>query len=136
MWWKATLLSVVVLLAAWFVLLSVLFVARPDRGSLSDGARVLPDTLRLVRRLATDRAVPRSARGLLWLLIVYLASPVDLVPDFVPVIGYIDDLIITSLVLRHLIQRAGPERVRSQWLGSSEGLATLGRFLRIDAISQ
>ena len=135
MWWKATLVSVAVVLAVWFVFLLVLFVARPDHGSLREGTRIVPDTLRLVRRLATDPTVPRSSRWLLWLTIAYLVSPIDLVPDFVPVVGFADDLIIASLVLRHLIRRAGPESVRTHWPGSPEGLSTLGRLLRIDAIS-
>lgn len=134
MWWETAALVAASLVIVWLVFLIVLLVARPDQG-LRDGVRVLPDTLRLIRRLAADRTVPRSARLPLWFLIGYLALPFDLVPDFLPVVGYADDLIITSLVLRHLIHRAGPEKVREHWPGSPEGLSTLGRILRIDTIS-
>jgi uncharacterized membrane protein YkvA (DUF1232 family) len=136
MWWQIAVVVVGSLLLAWVILLVVLVVAAPDKGSLREGARVLPDTFRLVRRLAADHTVPRSARVLLWLLIGYLALPFDLVPDFLPVIGYADDVIITSLVLRHLIHRAGPEKVREQWPGSPEGLQALGRVLRLGSISR
>jgi uncharacterized membrane protein YkvA (DUF1232 family) len=135
MWWETAAVVVGGLLLAWLVLLVVLLVAAPDSGSLREGARVLPDTLRLVRRLAADRTVPRSARPLLWFLIGYLVMPFDLVPDFVPVIGYADDVIITSLVLRHLIHRAGADAVRQHWPGSADGLAALARVLRLDLTS-
>ncbi len=132
-WWQATLISIAAVLAIWLVLLLAVSLTSPDRGSLLDGVRVLPDTLRLVRRLAADPTVPRSSRWWLWVLLVYLASPIDLIPDFVPVLGYADDLILASLVLRHLIRRAGPESIQRHWSGTPEGLATLRRLLRIDA---
>jgi len=125
------LVSLAGVLLAWFLLLFLAYLARPDHGSLRDGARILPDTLRLVRRLATDQTVPRSARWLLWGLLAYLALPIDLIPDFLPVIGWADDLIIASLVLRYLIKRAGAGTVRVHWPGDAEGLSTLGGLLRV-----
>jgi uncharacterized membrane protein YkvA (DUF1232 family) len=130
MWW--VLVSVAGLLTVWCGLLVAVYLARPGHGSLRDGARILPDTLRLIRLLATDSTVPRSARWLLWGLLGYLALPIDLVPDFLPVIGWADDLIIASLVLRHLIKRAGSETIRHHWPGSDDGLSVLGQLLRID----
>ena len=132
MWWRALAVLLVSILVLWAVLLIVLVVSRPDERSVRDGVRVLPDTLRLVRRLAADRTVPRSARLWLWFLLVYLALPIDLVPDFIPVIGYADDVVITSLVIRHLVRRAGPETVRRNWPGSPDALAALGRVLRLE----
>jgi uncharacterized membrane protein YkvA (DUF1232 family) len=132
MWWRAAVLLAVSVLVLWAVLLIVLVVTRPDARSVRDGARVLPDTLRLVRRLAADRTVPRSARLWLWFLLAYLALPFDLVPDFLPVVGYADDVIITSVVMRHLVRRAGPETVRRNWPGTPDGLAALGSVLRLD----
>ena len=105
---------------------------RPDNTSVSDASRLLPDTLRLVRRLATDRAIPWSTRLWLYALLVYLASPLDLVPDIIPVIGYADDAIITSFVLRHFIARSGPAKLVEHWPGTPHGLALLQRVLRID----
>jgi uncharacterized membrane protein YkvA (DUF1232 family) len=72
--------------------------------------------------------VPRAARVRLWLLLGYLAIPIDLVPDFVPVLGYADDAIIVSLVLRSVVRRAGTPVVRGHWPGSDDGLAALGRL--------
>src|SRR5512133_2494638 len=116
------------LAVTYIVLLGALLVARPDCNLLGEALRLLPDLLRLLRRLASDRSVPRAARARLWLLLGYLAIPIDLVPDFVPVVGYADDAIIVSLVLRSVVRRAGSPVVRRHWPGTDRGLAALGRL--------
>jgi uncharacterized membrane protein YkvA (DUF1232 family) len=125
-------LSVVVsLVVVWVVFLVALLVIKPERSTLTETARIVPDAFRLVRRLAADRTLPRGVRIRLWCLLAYLASPIDLVPDFVPVIGYADDAIILSLVLRSVIKRAGSEAVRAHWPGTPDGLAVLSRLCRL-----
>ena len=113
---------------AYLVLLGALLTARPKGNLLREAMRLLPDLLRLLRRLALDRGVPRAARVRLWLLLAYLAIPIDLVPDFVPVLGYADDAIVVSLVLRSVVRRAGGSVVRRHWTGTDDGLAALGRL--------
>ena len=108
------------------VLLGALLVTRPRGNLLAEALRLLPDLLRLLRRLAGDASVPRAARVRLWLLLGYLAIPIDLVPDFVPVLGYADDAIIVSLVLRSVVRHAGAPVVRRHWPGTDDGLAALG----------
>jgi uncharacterized membrane protein YkvA (DUF1232 family) len=108
------------------VLLAALLVTRPRGNLLGEALRLLPDLLRLLRRLAGDASVPRAARVRLWLLLGYLAIPIDLVPDFVPVLGYADDAIIVSLVLRSVVRHAGAPVVRRHWPGTDDGLAALG----------
>jgi uncharacterized membrane protein YkvA (DUF1232 family) len=110
------------------VLLGALLVARPKGSLLGEALRLLPDLIRLLRRLAGDAGMPRAARVRLWLLLGYLAIPIDLVPDFVPVLGYADDAIIVSLVLRSVLRRAGAPVVRRHWPGTDYGLAALGRL--------
>ena len=110
------------------VLLGALLVTRPRDNLLGEALRLLPDILRLLRRLAGDARVPRAARVRLWLLLGYLAIPIDLVPDFVPVLGYADDAIIVSLVLRSIVRHAGAPVVRRHWPGTDDGLAALGRL--------
>ncbi|MGZ4691215.1 MAG: YkvA family protein [Acidimicrobiia bacterium] len=123
MWW---LLGVALGLAVcWLLLVVVLHLRRPDEASIRESLRLLPDIIRLVKRLATDKHVPVATRVLLWLLVVYLVSPVDLVPDFLPVVGLADDAILVVLVLRHVIRRAGESVVTEQWPGTDAGLATL-----------
>ena len=116
------------LVVTYLGLLTALLVARPKGNLLGEALRLLPDLLRLLRRLAADPDVPRSARVRLWLLLGYLAIPFDLVPDFVPVLGYADDAIVVSLVLRSVVRRAGAPPVRRHWPGTDDGLAAVARL--------
>jgi uncharacterized membrane protein YkvA (DUF1232 family) len=109
-------------------LLVALLAAGPKGNLLGEALRLLPDVLRLQRRLAADSSVPRAARVRLWLLLAYLAIPFDVVPDFVPVLGYADDAIIATLVLRSVVRRAGAPAVRRHWAGTDDGLAALARL--------
>lgn len=113
------------LVAIWLVLAVFLLLAKPRTSALGEVLRLLPDTLRLLRRLATDPAVPHGARVRLWLLFAYLAMPFDLIPDFIPVIGHLDDAIVVCLALRSVVRCAGAEAVRRNWLGTEQGLAAL-----------
>ncbi len=119
------------LLLSWVALAAFLLAARPKGSTLGEAVRLLPDTVRLLRRLATDRSLPRGVRLRLWLLLAYLAFPIDLVPDFVPVIGYADDAVIVAAALRSVVRRAGPDAVRRQWPGTEEGLVALWRAARL-----
>lgn len=113
------------LLLTWLALVIVLLIARPRGGLLREALRVLPDVLRLVRRLAADKTLPRGVRVRLWLLLFYLAVPIDLIPDFIPAIGYADDAIIVIAVLRGVVRRAGLDAVRVHWPGTDDGFAAL-----------
>jgi uncharacterized membrane protein YkvA (DUF1232 family) len=116
------------LAAAYAGLLIALVLVRPDAATLRETLRLLPDLLRLVRRLAADRTLPRGVRARLWLLLAYLAMPIDLVPDVVPVLGYADDAILVAAVLRSVVRAAGPERVARQWPGTEDGYAVVARL--------
>src|SRR4051812_42824115 len=85
-------------------------------------ARFVPDCFVLVRRLASDRRVARRVRLALAGLVVYLACPLDLVPDFIPVIGLLDDALVLVLVLRYVLRSGGPGLVREHWPGSEQSL--------------
>ncbi|GAB4059169.1 YkvA family protein [Catellatospora paridis] len=118
----------VALLASWLALVVGLLLVRPRGPLLAEAVRLLPDLLRLLRRLAADRTLPRGVRVRLALLMVYLAIPFDLIPDFLPVIGYADDAIIVALVLRSVVRRAGLDAVRRHWPGTEDGFAALTRL--------
>ncbi|MGY1814720.1 DUF1232 domain-containing protein [Blastococcus sp. SYSU D00820] len=127
-WW-ATLLAVGGgLVLVWLVLLALLWRVRPGELTVREALRLLPDLVRLVRRLATDRSLPRGVRVRLWLLLGYLLSPVDLVPDVVPVLGYADDVVVVAVALRSVVRRAGTEAVARAWPGSPAGLAVVLRL--------
>jgi uncharacterized membrane protein YkvA (DUF1232 family) len=119
------------LVVSWLVLLAWLWLSRPEELSAREGIRLLPDAARLLKRLAADRTLDRGVRTLLWLLLAYLVSPIDLVPDFIPVIGYADDVVIVAAALRSVVRRAGPEAVRRHWPGTPEGLGALWRVARL-----
>ncbi|MEV4052046.1 YkvA family protein [Amycolatopsis sp. NPDC049688] len=119
------------LLLAWLVLVGALVVVRPRGGLLREALRLLPDVLRLIRRLAGDKTLPRGVRVRLGLLLAYLALPIDLVPDFIPVLGYADDAIIVTAVLRSVVRRAGLDAVRAHWPGTDDGFAALARLTGI-----
>lgn len=119
--------AVAALLVAWLVLIAVLLAVRPRGGLPREALRLLPDVLRLVRRLAADRSLARGVRVRLGLLVAYLAFPVDVIPDFVPVLGYADDAILVIAVLRAVVRRAGLAAVRAHWPGTEDGFAVLVR---------
>lgn len=131
-WWDLLLGVAAALLLAWLALIAALLIARPRGGQLREALRVLPDVLRLLRRLAADRRLPRGVRIRLALLLAYLALPVDLVPDFIPILGYADDAIIVTAVLRGVVRRAGIEAVRAHWPGTEDGFAAIVRLTGLD----
>jgi uncharacterized membrane protein YkvA (DUF1232 family) len=122
------------LLLAWVVLLVALVIARPRGGLLREALRLLPDLLRLLRDLASDPGQPRAVRVRLALLLGYLALPFDLVPDFLPVIGYADDVIVVVWVLRSVVRRVGVEEVRRHWRGTEAGFEALTQLCRLGPV--
>lgn len=112
----------------WLALALALLVVKPKGGVLKEALRLLPDVIRLLKRLATDRALPRGVRVRLALLFAYLALPFDLIPDFVPVLGYADDAIIVAAVLRSVVRRVGIGPLHQHWPGSPDGLAAVTRL--------
>lgn len=129
-WWLDSLIGLAsALVLAWLALVVTLIIARPRGGLLRESLRVLPDLLRLLPRLAADKTLPRQIRLALALLLAYLAMPVDIVPDFIPVLGYADDAIIVAAVLRWVVRRAGIETVRRHWPGTDDGFGALCRIV-------
>ena len=120
------------LVLVWVVLALVLWLTKPGDYDLKEALRLLPDLIRLIKRLAADPATPRGVRIRLALLLGYLALPFDLIPDFVPVLGYADDAIIVALVLRSATRSAGPDALAKHWPGTPEGLAALNRMCRLN----
>lgn len=116
------------LAVAWLLLLVALAVWRPKGIDVAEAKRLVPDVARLLRSLATDASVPTGVRRRLALLVAYLALPFDLVPDFVPVLGYADDVVVIALALRSVVRHAGPEVVERHWRGSPAGLRVVRRL--------
>jgi len=102
------------LILAWLVLALVLVVARPRGGRFTELLRLLPDSLRLLRGLLRDPQVPIGAKARIWLLLGYLAMPIDLIPDFIPGLGYADGMTAQHKVVAALLRTAGCSRMNAQ----------------------
>jgi len=96
--------------------------------------RALPDLVRLMARLAADPVLPRSAKVALAAAVVYLLSPVDLIPDFVPFVGYLDDALLAAVVLDGVLNYVDRAVVLRYWPGSPQALDKLARAARLLAI--
>lgn len=134
-WLDVVIGVVVALLVTWLVLVIALLVGRPRGRMLAESVRLLPDLLRLLARLAADPTQPTGIRVRLALLLAYLAWPIDLVPDFIPVLGYADDAIVVVWVLRSVTRRAGVEPLRRCWPGTDDGFAALCRLVRLPQLA-
>ena len=117
------------ILVVWAVLVALLFVFRPRDVPLGELLRVVPDLLRLVRNLLRDPDVPTGPKVALVVLFAWLISPIDLIPEFVPVLGPLDDAVVAVLVLRYVRRRVGLEELRERWPGTPEGFALLERII-------
>jgi len=101
--------------ALWVVLLVAARALPP--GLARDLARFIPDCVTLVRRLRRDPRVPRSAKVAMLVAAVWVASPIDLIPEFLPVIGPLDDVVVVALALRFAARRVPREVVLEAWPG-------------------
>ena len=98
------------------------------RTAAKEIALLLPNLLLLFKDLARDDRVPRGSKVLLLIGAIWFASPIDLIPEFIPVLGPLDDAVVAALILRHLLKTAGPEIIREHWRGDPN---TLDRLLRL-----
>jgi uncharacterized membrane protein YkvA (DUF1232 family) len=126
-WWQWLLISLGLILAVYGAFLAWL-VLRGRREDARALATFIPDCLVLVTRLARDPRVPRHRKLLLMGLVGYLALPFDLVPDFIPVAGQLDDAIFVALVLRHFVRAGGEPMIRELWPGPEQSLSLILRL--------
>jgi uncharacterized membrane protein YkvA (DUF1232 family) len=126
-WWGWFLVGFAALALVYAAFVAVLVLVG-RRGQARALATFIPDCIVLVSRLARDARVPRRRKLLLVLLVGYLALPFDLVPDFIPVAGQLDDAIIVALVLRSFIRSGGEDLIRELWPGPDESLALILRL--------
>ena len=133
-WLDALIGVAAALLICWLALVITLAIRRPKGGLLRESLRLLPDLLRLLRRLTTNRDLPTGIRVRVGLLLAYLAFPIDLIPDFIPILGYADDAILVVLVLRSVCRRVSMEELRHAWPGTDDGFAALVRLVRPSAV--
>lgn len=127
--WQQTLIALAAaILLSWLAMVVALVIVRPKGNLLGESLRILPDLIRLLKNVTTDPAQPRGIRIRLGLLMAYLALPIDLIPDFIPILGYADDAIVVVAVLRSVVRRVGIEPLRAHWPGSPDGFTALCRL--------
>jgi uncharacterized membrane protein YkvA (DUF1232 family) len=127
-WLRLVLAVVAGLVLVELVLVVALWRLAPDRNRIRESLRLLPDVVRLLSRLARDETLPLGVRVRLWALLAYLAMPIDLVPDFIPVVGYADDAILVAATLRSVARVAGAPALTRHWPGTPQGLAAVRRL--------
>jgi uncharacterized membrane protein YkvA (DUF1232 family) len=121
---EVTLLCLAAVVLAWLLLVLAL-VAAGRRTEARALARFIPDCVVLLRRLLADERVSRARKLVLLVLVAYLLVPVDLIPDFIPVLGVLDDAIVAGLALRLALREGGPELLREHWPGQAGSLAVV-----------
>jgi uncharacterized membrane protein YkvA (DUF1232 family) len=119
------------------VLLGVLLVVgaihAARRGeALRDIAMLVPSLARLLARLARDETLPLRVRARIYAAIAYNVQPINLIPDFVPVVGMVDNVVVILWALHGTVRAAGREAIVRNWTGTPEGLATLFRLARLE----
>jgi uncharacterized membrane protein YkvA (DUF1232 family) len=122
--WLLYALGAMLALYALIVLVIALAGRREDARAL---AGFVPDCMRLFTRLLRDERLPRKHKILVAALIPYLALPFDIIPDFIPVAGQLDDAVLVAFVLRRIV-RANPALVRELWPGPPASLALILRL--------
>jgi uncharacterized membrane protein YkvA (DUF1232 family) len=91
----------------------------------------LPRMAKLLGRISVDPEVSGKDKTLVLAALAYLASPIDLIPDFIPVIGELDDIYLVSLVLLRLMNRVGPEKLQAYWDGPEDIVALVQRVSEV-----
>ena len=124
---RTLLIALAAVAGVYIVAILVLFVV--GRGTAArEVATLLPNLIRLFKGLIRDPRVSWRSKALLFLGAAWIASPIDLIPEFIPVLGPLDDAVVAALILRHLIRSSGREVVAEHWHGDP---ATLERLLRL-----
>ena len=113
------------LAVAWLAFILLLWLLRPRDARLRELLRVVPDIVSLCRDLLAAHGTPLGVRVAIVGLLAWLLSPIDLIPEFVPVLGPLDDIVVAVLVLRYVRRRVGTEELRSRWRGTPEGFGLL-----------
>ena len=119
--------------AVWVAIVAVIWFHRPSRELAMPALRALPDIVRLARRLLADPRTPTRHRVGLVVLIVWLISPIDLIPEFLPGIGPLDDIAAAAVILSWIGRQTGRARLEEHWPGDAAGFSVVARMLRLPA---
>jgi uncharacterized membrane protein YkvA (DUF1232 family) len=121
------LISLAVVGGVWLLAIIALLISG-RHGAARELATFLPHLVGLFRGLLKDPDVPRSTKVWLWFGIAWVVSPIDLIPEFLPVIGPLDDAIVAAIILRRVVNKSGPNAIRRNWSGGESGLDVVLRL--------
>lgn len=127
--WGLLISIVVAVVLLWAALLLLFFLLRPRGVPVRDLLRVIPDVVRLIRSVIGDRGAPLDTRVVLVGLLIWILSPIDLIPEFIPVLGPLDDVVVAIVAMRYLRRRLGPDDLQRRWQGTPEGFLLLRRVI-------
>ncbi len=126
----STLVGIVVgLVALWGLLLVLFWALRPKGVPVRELLGLIPDVLRLLRSIIGDRSAPPDVRLVLVGLLAWIVSPIDLIPEFIPVLGPLDDVVVAVVAMRYVRRRVGIADLRRRWTGTDDGFALLVRVI-------
>ena len=120
---------VVGIVALWVLLLVVFMLLRPKVVPVRELLGIIPDVLRLIRGLMGDKSAPLDVRIVLVGLLAWIVSPIDLIPEFIPVLGPLDDVVVAVVAMRYVRRRIGSGALLARWPGSVDGFAVLTRVI-------
>jgi uncharacterized membrane protein YkvA (DUF1232 family) len=121
---RSLLIAVLIGLAIWLLVVLVLL-SLGRKAQAREIAGLVPNLVVLFRGLVRDPRVPRRTKGLVWFALAWLVSPIDLIPEFIPVLGPLDDAIVAALVLRHVLRRTERDVLVEHWGGGAGTLDVL-----------
>ena len=117
------------LILLWILFVALLWILRPRDARLADLIRIVPDVLRLARSLIGDRSVPLGVRAALVGMVAWVVNPLDLIPEFILILGPLDDVVVAVLVLRYVRRRLGDDQLSRRWPGTPQGYVLLGGII-------
>lgn len=120
---------VVGLLAVWVLLLALFWALRPRGVPVRDLLAVVPSAVGLIRSVLADGAAPLDVRIVLVGLLAWILSPIDLIPEFIPILGPLDDVVVAIVAMRYVRRRLGTDDLRRRWTGSDDGFRLLARVI-------
>jgi uncharacterized membrane protein YkvA (DUF1232 family) len=125
-----TVLGIIVgVVVLWALLLVLFWALRPKGVAVREMLGLIPDVLRLLRSVIGDRSAPLDVRLVLVGLLAWILSPIDLIPEFIPVLGPLDDIVVAIVAMRYVRRRIGVDDLRRRWSGTDDGFALLLRVI-------
>jgi uncharacterized membrane protein YkvA (DUF1232 family) len=130
---RGLVVTLVIAVGVWLLAI-ILLASLGHRSKARELVALIPNLIALFRGLLRDPRVPRSSKIWLWFAIAWLVSPIDLVPEFIPVAGPLDDAIVAALVLRHVLKRTEPGVLAEHWRGDAAILDAIARSHRRNSL--